>query len=162
MTVVAYRIAKTRFSTTHDEMFSGVGAAINAGRWNSKGSHMVYASESRALATLEVAVHLNNGEVLTSYSVCAITIPDDYYEEVGPADLPADWDERVVNPLSAQSWGDLWLEFGEHPAVAVPSVLIPNEWNFLLNPEHEHFAELKLGDITPYPFDPRIKGNPMA
>ena len=133
MTVVVYRIAKTRFSTTHDEMFSGVGAAINAGRWNSKGSHMVYASESRALATLEVAVHLNNAEVLASYSVCAITIPDDYYEEVGPADLPADWDERVVNPLAAQSWG-----------------------------EHEHIAELKLGDITPYPFDPRIKGNPMA
>ena len=123
---------------------------------------MVYASQSRALATLEVAVHLNNTAVLESYSVCEITIPDGYYEEIGPPDLPAGWDERVVNPLAAQSWGDLWLALGEYPAVAVPSVLIPSEWNFLLNPEHEDFGELEMSAIEPHSFDPRIKGNPLT
>ena len=157
---VAYRISKTKYSGSHDEMFSGAGAAINAGRWNSKGNPMVYASDSRALATLEIAVHLKNEDKLEAYSVCEI--PDGLCEVVDPADLPAGWDELVVNPLAAQSWGDIWIDFGATPTVKIPSVLMPAEWNYLINPEHGDFDKLELGPIYPHPFDRRIKSNSLV
>ena len=157
---VAYRIAKTRYSTSHELMFSGLGAALYGGRWNSRGNKMVYASESRALATLEISVHLKNTSVLESYSVCDISIPEELCEEVGSDNLPRGWDEMVINPAAAQAWGDLWLEVGETPAVRVPSVVVPLEWNFLLNPDHDNFPGIQLGRIQPHPIDHRIKGNP--
>ena len=120
---------------------------------------MVYASDSCALATLEIAVHLKNTAVLESYSVCQIVIPEGWCEEVTVDELPDGWDELGVNPLGAQSWGDLWLEVGATPAVKVPSVVMPTEWNVLLNPGHDQFLELELGIIEPHPFDARIKGN---
>lgn len=159
---IAHRIAKTRFSGSHEEMFSGIGAAMYGGRWNSKGTHMVYASDSRALATLEISVHLKNTATLKAYSVCQIMIPDGLCEEVTAKDLPDGWDEMIVNPLVAQSWGDIWLDLGVTPAVKVPSVVMPTEWNYLLNPEHPQFPEIDLGDIKPHPFDYRIKGNPIV
>ena len=160
MIEVAYRIAKTRYSGSHEDLFSGIGAAIHAGRWNSKGHHMVYASDSCALATLEIAVHLKNTAVLGAYSVCQIRIPEGLCEEVTAQELPDGWDELVVNPLAAQAWGDLWLEVGATPAVKVPSVVLPMEWNFLLNPGHDQFPDIELGMIEPHAFDARIKGNP--
>ena len=158
---IAYRIAKTRFSSSQEELFSGVGAAMHGGRWNTKGSYMVYASESRALATLEISVHLKNTSTLAAYSVSQILIPDALCEEVTADDLPDGWDEMVVNPLAAQAWGDIWLDFGATPAVKVPSVIMPTEWNFLLNPEHDQFADIELGVIVSHPFDTRIKGRPL-
>lgn len=121
---------------------------------------MVYASDSGALATLEIAVHLKNTVVLQAYSACQILIPDGLCEEVTADELPHGWDELVVNPLAAQSWGDLWLEVGATPAVKVPSVILLTEWNVLLNPGHAQFKDIELGMIEPHAFDPRVKGNP--
>ena len=160
MIEIAYRIAKTRYSGSHEEMFSGIGAAIYGGRWNSIGHHMVYASDSCALAALEIAVHLKNTAVLAAYSVCQILIPESLCEEVTAQELPDGWNELVVNPLAAQSWGDLWLDVGSTPAVKVPSVVSQTEWNLLLNPGHDRFPEIELGIIEPHAFDARIKGNP--
>jgi len=143
-------------------MFSGIGAAMHGGRWNTKGHHMVYASQSRALATLEISVHLKNTAALQAYSVCQILIPEGYCEEVTEADLPVGWDELVVNPLVAQSWGNAWLALGVTPVVKVPSVVLPTEWNYLLNPEHDQFSAIELGVIEAHPFDRRIKGNPAT
>lgn len=140
-------------------MFSGRGALLNGGRWNSKGVKMVYCSESRALATLEIAVHLNSTELLQAYSACQIIMPRDIIEVVQPEDLPDGWDDLVVNPLEAQSWGDLWIDSEASAVVKVPSVVIPAEWNYLLNPDHPDFDKIEFGDITPLRFDPRIKGN---
>ena len=162
MIETAYRVAKTRYSGSHEELFSGIGAAIHGGRWNSKGHHMVYASDSCALATLEIAVHLKNTAVLAAYNVSQIVIPDGLCEEVTADELPDGWDQLVVNPLAAQSWGDLWLDVGATPAVRVPSVVSPTDWNVLLNPGHSQFHELELGMIKLHPFDARIKGNPAV
>lgn len=160
MTEIAYRIAKSRFCGNHEAMFSGIGATMHGGRWNSKGHHMVYASDSRALATLEISVHLNTTAVLAAYSVCQIVIPEDLCEVVTADELPDGWDELVVNPLAAQSWGNLWLDVGATPAVKVPSIVMPAEWNVLLNPGHEQFPDIELGMIKRHAFDTRIKGNP--
>ncbi len=162
MIEVAYRIAKSKFSGSHEEMFSGIGAAMYGGRWNTQGNHMAYASECRALATLEISVHLKSIPILAAYSVCQIVIPDGLCEEVAAEDLPDEWDAMAVNPLAAQAWGDLWLEFGKTCVVKVPSVIMPMEWNYLLNPEHEQFKEIDWGVIEPHLFDTRIKGNPIG
>jgi RES domain-containing protein len=161
VTEIAYRIVKSRVAGSIDEMFSGIGAALHGGRWNTRGVHMVYASETKALATLELAVHLNNTAVLTAYNVCRVEIPNHLCEEVGVHDLPEGWDELVINPLAAQSWGDLWIATGATPVVKVPSVLMPSEWNFLINPEHDDFDQITFGTIESFPFDGRIKGNPL-
>lgn len=158
---IAFRIAKSRFARTVDEMFSGIGAALFGGRWNTRGVHMVYASQSQSLAALEIAVHLNNTAVLAAYSVCSLQIPDNLCESVGVEDLPGGWDEMVVNPLEAQSWGDLWIASGATPVVKVPSVVMPSEWNFLVNPKHEDFGQLAFGKIQSFRYDQRIKGNPL-
>jgi RES domain-containing protein len=158
---IAFRIAKSRFSGSVDEMFSGVGAAMHGGRWNSKGVHMIYASQSQSLAALEIAVHLNNSAVLETYSVCRLQVPEAYCEAVEVADLPDGWDEMVVNPLVAQAWGDLWIASGATPVVKVPSVVMPSEYNFLLNPQHEDFSRITFGKIQPLKYDKRIKGNPL-
>jgi RES domain-containing protein len=121
---------------------------------------MVVASDSCALATLETAVHLNNTAVLAAYSVCQIVIPEGLCEEVTEQELPDGWDELVVNPLAAQSWGDLWLDVGATPAVKVPSVIVRTQWNVLLNPGHDQFHDIELGMIESLGFDARIKGNP--
>jgi len=157
----AFRVAKMRFSRTVDEMFSGIGAAMHGGRWNTKGVHMVYASQSASLAALEIAVHLNNTAVLAAYSVCRLQIPDAFCETVEAADLPDGWDEMVVNPFAAQSWGDLWIASGATPVVKVPSVVMPSEYNFLLNPKHEDFGRITFGKIQALRYDPRIKGNSL-
>lgn len=158
---IAYRIAKTQYCGSHDEMFSGTGAAINGGRWNSRGVSMVYASENRSLAALEISVHLNNANALESYSICQISIPDGCYIEAGSGDLPNGWNEMVINPLVAQAWGDLWVSGAASPVVKVPSVVQTQECNYLINPDHPDFAALALGPIAPYTMDPRIKGNPL-
>lgn len=159
---IAFRIAKSRFARTMDEMLSGVGAALYGGRWNSRGVHMVYASQSASLAALEIAVHLNNTAVLEAYSVCRLEIPDALCESVGVEDLPDGWDEMVVNPLEAQAWGDLWIASGATPVVKVPSVILRSEWNFLLNPKHEDFGKVIVGEIHSFNYDRRIKGNPLG
>lgn len=156
----AYRIAKAQYSSSQDLMVSGVGASMNGGRWNSRGNKLVYASDSRALATLEILVNLKNASILGAYSICEISIPDELCEEVGPEELPAGWDDMVVNPAEAQAWGDLWLDEGLTPAVKVPSVVVPMEWNFLLNPGHESFPLIQLGEISGFPMDSRIRSGP--
>lgn len=158
---IAFRIAKSRFCRSVEEMFSGAGAALHGGRWNSTGMHMVYASQSCSLAALEIAVHLNNTAALDAYSVCRLQVPSAYCETVDAVDLPQGWDEMSVNPLVAQAWGDLWLANGVTPVVKLPSVVMPNEYNFLLNPRHEDFRQVTFGAIERLRFDPRIKGNPL-
>ena len=152
----AYRIAKTRHSASHGVMFSGAGAAAQGGRWNSPGKPVVYASETRALATLEIIAHLKNPAVLEAYSICQLHIPGRLCMKITVAELPNGWDELVVNPLVAQAFGDEWLESGITPALKVPSAVMPDEFNYLLNPEHDDFADIELGDIEPYPIDERI------
>lgn len=156
MTHRAYRIARAEHAQSHDVFCSGLGAALHGGRWNSRGHRMVYASDSRALATLELVVHLNTEAILAAYRVCEITIPENLCETVTAADLPEGWDALQVNPLAAQSWGDLWLQFGKTPAVRVPSVIQPREYNVLMNPGHTRFGEIRWGDIESLLIDPRI------
>ena len=153
----AYRIAKRRYSLNKGMMLSGRGALLYGGRWNSPGRAIVYTSGSLALATLEIAVHLNAAAKIMAYRSMALDIPDELVLPMNPADLPDDWDAMQVEPGAAQSWGDAWFDEQISAVLEVPSAVIPSESNYLLNPEHPDFGEIGCGSIEKHVMDRRIK-----
>ena len=153
----AFRIAKCKHSLNKGMMLSGRGALLYGGRWNSPGRAVVYASQSLSLATLEVVVHLNAAEKIMAYRSMALEIPDELVLPMDPADLPADWDAMHVEPKAAQSWGDAWFDDRISAVLEVPSVIIPSESNYLINPEHTDFDQIRCGPIEKHCVDRRIK-----
>ena len=124
----------------------GAGAALNGARWNSPGTHLVYASSCGALAALEYRVHAveDPGDLL----LYTIEIPDRLkIEKV--AWMP---DIRTSRPF-----GDTWVSSERSPVLAVPSVVVPHQFNYLLNPKHPDLAgEIKIVDQQPFMLDVRL------
>ena len=138
-------------------MLSGRGALLYGGRWSSPGRPVLYTSGSAALATLEIAVHLNAAHVIPAFKILELTLPDDLILTVEAADLPRGWDVQAVNPSEVQAWGDVWFDEQISAVLQVPSAIIATESNYLINPTHPQFGRIKTGDIQPHPFDARIK-----
>lgn len=151
--ISAFRICKTRHLAT---ALSGEGARMSGGRWNSPGLPVVYTSSSLSLATLEVLVHLEDPELLANlFSWIPLEIPDDLVERLDPATLPPEWLSDEPGPAS-RSAGDGWLKSRRSAALAVPSVVTPGEWNFLLNPVHPDFPKIQPGPARAFRPDPRL------
>ncbi|MCB1087369.1 MAG: RES family NAD+ phosphorylase [Verrucomicrobiae bacterium] len=145
----AWRIAKEKHAAT---AFDGEGARLYGGRWNSAGTSVVYTSGSMALAALESLVHLNP-PVFFAY----VAIPIEFDEtllEPSPA-LPANWREEPPPP-STKDIGDLWVRQARSAVLELPSVIIPTEPNYLLNPSHPDFKKIDIGKAEPFAFDPRL------
>ena len=148
----AWRIVKTRYSA---DAFSGEGARLYGGRWNSAGTAMVYTAGSESLATLELLVHLHNTSVLPSFSICPIDFDESLVEILDAAKLPADWRESPP-PTSIQTIGDDWISRGSSVVLRVPSAVITNEYNYLINPAHRNFKKLAIGSMEVFKLDPRL------
>ena len=148
----AWRINKKRHA---EEAFDGEGARLYGGRWNSPGVQAVYASESRALATLEVLAGLQTNSPLPGY----VLIPAEFDESLVVAieleDVPADWKQNPPAP-STQQLGDEWIARGESAVLRVPSALVPRESNYVLNPRHPDFSTIRVGEPEPVTMDPRL------
>lgn len=137
----------------------GIGAALVEGyRWNSLNTYLVYSAESRALATLEVSVHLDLSEDLpTDRYYVEIEIPDDIpVMEIKFEDLPDDWDSRPPI-LETQYIGDDFVKGNFAAVLKVPSCIIPQEHNYLINPNHPDASRIKVITTRPLVFDPRMK-----
>jgi RES domain-containing protein len=149
---LAWRIVKKRHA---EKAFDGEGARLYGGRWNSPGVAVVYASESRALATLEVLAGLQTNSPLPEY----VLIPGEFDESLVVAveveELPADW-RRNPPPPSTQRLGDDWIASGASAVLKVPSALLPQESNYLFNPRHPAFSEVKIGQPERLAMDPRL------
>jgi len=145
----SWRIVKEKHAAT---AFNGDGARLNGGRWNSLGTSVVYTSGSMALAALESLVHLNPP---VTFKLVAIPIEfdDALIEEL--AELPADWREEPP-PLATKEIGDLWIQGGRSAVLKLPSVIIPSEPNYLLNPAHPDFKKIGIGTFNHFSFDPRL------
>jgi RES domain-containing protein len=147
----AWRIVKEKHAGT---AFTGEGAAKTGGRWNSRGVAVVYTSGTKALAALENLVHLNP-PVLFSYGAIRIEFEEKFVARVTLADLPPDW--RVEPPpVSTKRFGDAWVRAGTSAILALPSVIISGELNFLLNPAHADFNRIVRGTPEAFAFDPRL------
>ena len=151
----AFRLCKTCYLKT---AFSGEGARLSGGRWNSPGLAMVYTSSSLSLATLEVLVHLEDPDAFARlFSRIPLDIPGDLIERLDPATLPNRWCDDETNS-SSQAVGDGWLRSMRTTVLEVPSVVTPGEWNYLLNPEHPRFSEIQTGEARQFQPDPRLAG----
>ena len=134
--------------------FGGEGSRLYGGRWNSPGVRMVYTSGTRALAGLETLVHLIP-PIPFRYFAIPVEFDDDGMESWPSNALPKDWTEHPV-PTSTQSLGDAWVREARSLVLEVPSVFIPNELNYLINPEHPDFKKVSIGKPEPFAFDPRL------
>jgi RES domain-containing protein len=151
-----YRIERERYLET---TLTGIGASMARGyRWNSLNTRLVYTAESRALATLEVSVHLDLSEDLpTDRFYVEIDIPDEVtILEVNLEDLPPDWDAKPPT-LSTQTIGDDFVNQNEAAVLKVPSSIVPQEFNYLINPAHIDAKMIKVIRQTRMRFDPRFK-----
>lgn len=133
-----YRLVKRKWLA---RAFDGEGARLYGGRWNSKGKACVYCASSESLALLEVLVHLGSFTVIQHYAMLELQIPEEQILNARPDVLPPDWREEPAPPSTA-SFGDTWLESGQSLALAVPSVIIPREFNYLLNVQHPAYQAI--------------------
>jgi RES domain-containing protein len=147
----AWRIVKEKHAAT---AFSGKGAADSGGRWNSRGVPVVYTSSTKSLAALESLVHLNP-PVPFKYVAIRIKFDDALVEIVPAKALPPDW-QTEPPPPSTKAIGDAWARAARSALLALPSVIIPGEPNYLLNPAHPDFKRISLGKPEPFAFDPRL------
>jgi RES domain-containing protein len=123
--ISAWRISKTRYAPTS---FDGEGARRYGGRWNSVGTRMSYASESVALATLEVLVGLQDTALLTAYSLVKVQFPETLIEKLDRRTLPIAWNQHPPSE-ETQMLGDLWVAQGRSVVLQVPSAVVEAEYN---------------------------------
>lgn len=152
MTLTGWRIVPEDQAAT---AFDGEGARLYGGRWNSVGVPMVYASEHQSLAALEVRVHIDKTRMRKLYKSFAFHFDEDLRELFRVGGLPKDCQQEPPPP-SLQQLGDDWVKSNASVILAVPSVVIPKELNYLINPKHPDFAKLKIEKPTDFLFDPRM------
>jgi len=151
--VVIWRLAREAH-----QALDGEGARLNGGRWNSEGVAVVYASASLSLAVLEYLVHVEPSLIPADLVAMEIELPDDptLGAIVDPALFPAgDWRTYPAPEWQAEL-GDLWVEDETFLWLAVPSAIVPEEHNVLLNPQHPRMADVRTVGTRSFRFDRRL------
>lgn len=155
--LVVWRLLTARFAET---AFSGEGARLHGGRWNRKGTPMVYTAGSQSLAMLEMLVQ--DEPLRARYVMIPATLPKNLkIERIAPEDLPDDWRSLSTRePL--QALGSEWIKRKSAAVLAVPSAVIPSETNYMLNPLHPSFAKIAIGQPQEFITDLRLFGKREA
>lgn len=148
----SWRLTKKRYAA---RAFSGDGAKTCGGRWHSVGTAVVYVAQSVSLAALETLVHVTSSDVLLDYVYFRVQFDDAEVESLDAATLPPDW-RRFPAPYSLQTIGDDWSASRRSAVLRVPSVIVPHEHNFLINPNHPQFANLSIEPAIDFTFDSRL------
>lgn len=135
--------------------FDGEGAKLYGGRWSSKGVPLVYASEHRSLAVLELRVHIDTTPMLRPYKLIGFSFEENLLRVLSVGSLPKDW-RREPSPPSVQHLGDQWVADADSPILAVPSAIVPADLNLLINPRHPDFSKFQLAPPIDFSFDLRL------
>lgn len=151
--LVLWRLVKTRHA---DAAFSGEGARRYGGRWNARGTSVVYLSGGLSLAALELFVHLTPQDARLSFSAIRVAFPASVkVQHLALADLPDNWREEPP-PDGCKALGSNWVERAESALLRVPSIIVPSEFNYLLNPAHADFKKITVHAPQPFGFDARM------
>jgi len=135
---------------------SGDGGLVASARWHSRGKRIVYLADHPASALLEVIVRLEvkAENMPDGFQLLKIDLPDDLRaDQADESELPADWRERVS---LTQEIGDVWLNEGLTSLLRVPSAIVPETNNYLLNPGHADAARIVIASAIRAAFDPRL------
>lgn len=149
----AWHLFKSKYA---DTALSGDGAKAYGGRWNEKGTAIVYAAATLSLAALETLVHVADYDLLNGidYSCIRLEFAPDLVERVEITALPADW-QTLEHPVCKRIGSD-WARTASRPVLAVPSAVIPEETNYLLSPTHPDFKRILATPPQPFAFDGRL------
>ena len=152
MALTAWRVVHAKFTVPPYDPFDGQGAKLFGGRWNSAGVAAVYATWSISLAVLESLVHARKLDSLLELRIAALTFSDG-----DVADAPA-WRGSALPLAESRAFGDAWIDAKTSPVLRLPSVVIPQEFNYLMNPEHPDFARIRKTATKwgPLPIDRRL------
>ena len=144
-----YRISKAKYAER-------LRASGNPARWNYAGERVVYAASSRSLAALELLVHLSGLPLQHAFRIMVIEVPDDLVRHrIERSDLPEGW--NGLSPYATtQALGSAWLRSRRTCVMRVPSSLIPQEYNYVLNEQHPDFGRLSLQRVEAFAIDPRL------
>jgi RES domain-containing protein len=147
-----FRIATAALARSPKEAFSGDGGLRASARWHTMGRSIIYTAESLSLAALEILVHLKQTNDIRPFNAFVAEIPDRYV--LKPPSYPAKWQ---TNLEVSRAFGNKWFDSRDSPALLVPTVITPGEWNVLLNPYHPKFS-LKWVTAGPigFLFDSRL------
>ena len=147
--MILYRIT----TKPHVNDNSGTGAMLFGGRWNKKGTRMLYTSESLSLAALEIIANLSSNKLSQNFYCVELEIPDEM--EITEIDeLPENWNTFPHTGSTPRIGSDFIAKGGF--CLKVPSAIIPSEYNFLINPSHDHFDKLLIRDKRPLILDRRL------
>ncbi len=150
MKLTAYRLVARRFMA---DAFTGQGARVWGGRWNPAGVGVVYTSGTLSLASLEFLAHFDTGADLPDLVSYRLLFEEPLVTDIGK--LPADW-RQIPSPASTQQLGNLWWKNQRSAVLRVPSVIIPGEDNFVLNPTHPDFKTITIESPQSFSIDPRL------
>lgn len=150
--MLVFRIAGEK----HVRDLSGLGARRFGGRWNLPGTAVVYASESRSLAMLEFLVHVSFPNLPQDIRIAALKIPEEVDPEILPTDLlPKNW-RNYPAPEKLAKLGTDWARSNRSLVLRVPSAVIDQEYNLLINPAHPDMGRVIISRIADLRFDSRL------
>jgi RES domain-containing protein len=150
--VIAWRLCRRPYAA-----FDGEGARLYGGRWTPPGLPVVYTAASAALAMAEYLVHLEPREAPRDLVLVAADVPASLtMASVKAGDLPSRW-RRYPAPEALARIGARWAEEGKAAILCIPSAVVPQELNYLLNPRHPDFRKISLRRPEPFSFDPRLR-----
>ena len=149
--ITSWRVVRQDFVV---RAFDGEGARVWGGRWNSAGCAVVYTSATTSLGLLEKLVH-TDASLLPFYATISVTFGADLVKMLEPGGLPASW-RSFPAPHELQRVGDAWVDSMRSCILEVPSVIVPHESNFILNPKHPDFTSIQIGDPIDLDVDARL------
>lgn len=135
---------------------TGIGAELNGGRWNNEGIPCIYTSSFLSLAVLEYAVNNSLENIPRALSYTIYDIPDTDYLKLKISSLPGNWADHPA-PISTMDFGSKILKENKNLVITIPSVIIPEEYNYLINPNHADIGKVKIMEIKDFTFDIRVK-----
>jgi RES domain-containing protein len=153
LTHTVWRIAVETAAYAADDL-SGKGAEQTGGRWNAVGAPLVYASSAISLACMETVVHLNAGALPLRRFLVKIDIPDEVWARAEVGAPPAGWDAEPAGSASI-GYGTQWARSARSALLLVPSVIVPEERNVLINPLHADAALISAAKLRTWRYDPR-------
>lgn len=150
--MLLYRLGRRRYARS----LTGGGAALYPGRWNSEHMPMIYCGGSRSLCAMEVLVHIDRERPPRDIVVSTIVVPDDApMVAPGGRQLPRGWEAERYS-THVQEFGDRFIREKKHLVLRVPSAVVPNEFNYLLNPLHPDIKRVKVLSVVSFKFDGRL------
>lgn len=150
--MMVYRVGRTKYA--HD--LDGEGARLFGGRWNHKLTPCIYTSESRALALLEYTANVNIDDIPRALSITVFEIDPAFILALPVTSLPGDWKAAPV-PAATRDFGTALLRKADYGILKIPSAIIEDEFNYLLNPQFRKPLAYSIVSVSDFVYDVRLK-----